>query len=574
MEKEKSRPNFVFIIADQLRGDSLGCAGHPDVRTPAIDALAADGVMFDKAYSTNPICVPTRASLISGNYSHKCTGRKNNGGALRDDQYRLPKLFSDAGYRTHAVGKLHYLPYAAPGEERTTNGFQSWRSAESGRVLKQYDREGRLRGVEDYFDYLSDVGWHGFTRAHGVGNNDIHPAVNPLPEAHQVDAWVAGEAVQFLDSAGRGAKAASADGGRPFFLHVGFPKPHSPFDPPARLAAAYDPRCIQRPAINRDGAARTPSSLESAFEHGQGYLSPEAIQVMRAYYYGLISFQDEQVARVFEALKRNGLWENTVVVFTADHGEMLGDFGFHFKSAMYEGSARVPLIVRVPTTVTRGSSHRALFKGGGKNGRGVAGGSGRAAASGGGGQDGHAASDGGRFPQQSSMLVGLPDLMPTMCDYAGITLDREVDGISLAPEIDARAAGAAAGAEAPGNAQGGGATNSDSRRSAGRETLVSYSLDSPRQTAMITDGRFKYIYNEAGAVEELYDLADDPAEEWNLAADKQYQGRRAELKRELISWARENGDEQLLDGDTLREAPPLSPEQLSFNVNRMGWRWY
>ena len=573
MKKEKTRPNFVFIIADQLRGDSLGCAGHPDVRSPAIDSLAADGVVFDKAYSTNPICVPTRASLISGNYSHKCTGQKNNGGALRDDQYRLPQLLSDAGYRTHAVGKLHYLPYAAPGQERTTNGFQSWRSAESGRVLKQHDREGRLRGVEDYFDYLSDVGWHGFTRAHGVGNNDIHPAISPLPEAHQVDAWVAGEAVQFIDSVGQAAEAASAGSApeQPFYLHVGFPKPHSPFDPPARLAAAYDPRHIQRPAVNRDGAARTPSSLQSSVEHGQGYLSPEAIQVMRAYYYGLITFQDEQVARVFEALKRNGLWENTVVIFTADHGEMLGDFGFHFKSSMYEGSARVPLIVRTPAGVAAGGErHAEAPSGGGGDGRGQGGrdpsGSRGTAPSG----------DGGGGGRRSSTLVGLPDLMPTICDYAGITLDHEVDGVSLAPELDGGTAGregvgadapggAGSGTEAPGNSHGG---------VAGRETLVSYSLDSPRQTAMITDGRFKYIYNETGVVEELYDLGDDPTEEWNLAGDKQYRGRQAELMSELISWAKKNGDEQLLDGDRLREGPPLSSEQLSFNVNRMGWRWY
>lgn len=441
--------------------------------------------------------------MITGNYSHKCTRTKNNGGAIGDDQAKLPQLLADAGYATYASGKLHYMPYAAPGEPRVTHGFQHWASAESGRVIRQYDPQGTKRGVEDYFDYLDDVGWRGYSRAHGVGNNDVHPAINPLPEEHHVDSWVATRAIDYLE------RHVDSNPDQPFFLNVGFPKPHSPFDPPYRHAAAYDPRTVRSPAQNRDELPRTPTARMSAIEHGQDLLSPETLQVIRAYYYGLISFQDEQAARILAALERLGLDDNTIVVFTADHGEMLGDFGFFFKSCMYEGAAHVPLIVRMP---------------GGRTGT-------------------------------SDALVGLQDIMPTLCSVAGVEPPNPVDGRSLLPYLEA-------------------GTGSPAGSTSDRELFVSYSLDSPNQTAMITDGRFKYVYNERGGVEELYDLGDDPREEYNVAGDAAHAARAAELRRELIAWARENRDEQLLDGDDLRASPAVDMDEITFDVNRMGWRWY
>lgn len=442
--------------------------------------------------------MPARATIITGNYSHKCTHQKNNGGAISDDQAKLPQLLADAGYATYASGKLHYVPYAAPSEPRVTHGFQHWASAESGRIIKKYDPQGTRRGVEDYFDYLEDVGWRGYSRAHGVGNNDVHPAINPLPQAHHVDSWVATRAIDYLE------QHVGSNPDQPFFLNVGFPKPHAPFDPPYRHVAAYDPRTVQAPAQNRDELPRTPTARMSAIEHGQDLLSPETLQVIRAYYYGLVSFQDEQTARILAALERLGLGDNTIVVFTADHGEMLGDFRFFFKSCMYEGAAHVPLIMRMP---------------GGRTGT-------------------------------NDALVGLQDIMPTLCSAAGIEPPNPVDGRSLLPYLTA----------------GG--------RSDDRELLVSYSLDSPNQTAMITDGHFKYVYNERGGVEELYDLGEDPREEYNRIDDAACTTRASELRQELIAWARENADGQLLDGDDLRVSPAVDFDAIGFDANRMGWRWY
>jgi arylsulfatase A-like enzyme len=478
-------------------------------------------VRFSNAYTPNPICVPARATMITGNYSHKCTRQKSNGGAIGDDQAKLPQLLADAGYATYASGKLHYVPYAAPGESRVMHGFQHWASAESGRIIKKYDPRGTKRGVEDYFDYLEEVGWRGYSRAHGVGNNDVHPAINPLPEEHHVDSWVATRAIDYLE------QHVDSNPDQPFFLNVGFPKPHSPFDPPYRHAAAYDPRSVQIPAQSRDELPRTPTARMSAIEHGQDLLSPETLQVIRAYYYGLISFQDEQAARILAALERLSLDEDTIVVFTADHGEMLGDFRFFFKSCMYEGAAHIPLIVRMP---------------------------------------------GGRIGT-SDALVGLQDIMPTLCSAAGIEPPGPVDGRSLLPYLAAGSGShtQAVSGEASGETSGAGAARSVRPD---RELLVSYSLDSPNQTAMITDGRYKYIYNERGGVEELYDLGEDPREEHNRINDAACTTRASELRQELIAWARENTDEQLLDGDDLRVSPAVDFDAVGFDANRMGWRWY
>lgn len=489
--------NILFIVADQFRGDTLGCAGHGDIKTPYLDALAARGTLFTKAHTPNPICVPARATMITGKYSHRATGTKNNAGRIGEDHVKLPELLAGRGFSTYASGKLHYVPYAAPGEERLTHGFQRWNSAESGRILKEYDPQGRTRGVEDYFDYLADAGWAGYSRAHGVGNNDIHPAVSPLPEEHQVDAWVATRAIDYLN------EHKEANPNKPFFLNVGFPKPHSPYDPSPRAAALYDPRKIQGPAENRDGGERTPASRVSAIRHGQGYMSPQALQVMRAYYYGLITFQDEQVGRILKALDELGLAEETLIVFTADHGDMMGDFGFHFKSCMYEGSTGIPFILAGPG-IPAGETRDAL--------------------------------------------AGLQDLFPTVCDYLGLEIPSGLDGESLLPVIRGE--------------------------SEGRDYFVSYSLDDPNQTAMVTDGRLKYIYNELGGVEELYDLAADPREETNRAGDPALADDQARLKDYLVTWAGEKGDDRLLEGKGLKQSPPVNYDEVEFQAGAMGWRWY
>ncbi|MFW5733239.1 MAG: sulfatase [Planctomycetota bacterium] len=495
------KPNVLIIMADQLRADALGCYGNEVCRTPNIDALARSGVLFENSFTPNPICVPARASITTGNYSHRATGCKENSGCIHDDQPKLAEHFNRFGYRSYAMGKLHYVPYASPDQPRLVHGFDVWDSCESGRILQQYDYAGRRRGVEDYFDYLHDVGWHGFTRAHGIGNNDVRPCPSPLPEEHQVDAWVASRTLTRL----REHHAATPD--RPFLAFCSFPKPHSPYDPPARLAQMYDPRDVPAPFGDAEMlATRNPTIEHIRQTHAIKQLSPEAIRVIRAYYYGLVTFQDEQVGRVLAGLEEMGLSENTIVVYIADHGDLLGDFGGFFKCNFLEGSLRVPIILRAP---------------------------------------------GLPAGQRRGQLAGLQDILPTLATLTGCELDQDVDGMDMTPWA------------------------SDAE-TAGRELYYAQCHESPRQAAMVTDGRWKYCRQETGGVEELYDLQEDPHELNNLALADRMDPTLAEWRARLIAEAKRYGDTALLSEDEsqLRTSPLDRQAIRKAGIGGMGWRWY
>ena len=376
-----ARPNILLITADQFRWDTLRCAGHPAIQTPHLDTLAARGTRFCNAFSPDPICVPARATIMTGNYPTVCTGVKANSGRIRADQPLLTDTLKRVGYRAYAVGKLHFVPYAPPGEPRLVHGFDAVDLTESGRILARYDPQGRLRGLEDYGDFLADAGWGGYTRAHGIGNNDVRPCASPLPPALHVDHWIADRALHRLE------RHAAESPERPFFLWMSSPKPHSPYDPPRPYDALYDPRRLPRPfGSAADLVDRDPFLEQTRIQHAVDSLSPEAWQVIRSYYYGSITFLDAMIGRVLDHLQRRGLADRTLVLFTADHGDLLGDFGSCFKSVHLNGSVRIPFLAAGP---------------------GVAAG------------------------RVSQALVGLQDLLPTLAAAAGTAPDRPVHGRDL-----------------------------------------------------------------------------------------------------------------------------------------------
>ncbi|MBM4031852.1 MAG: hypothetical protein FJ291_08720 [Planctomycetes bacterium] len=374
-------PNILILFADQLRADALGCHGNPVCQTPHLDALAAAGVVFESAFTPNPICVPARASLTTGNYSHRATGVKDNGGLIRDDQPRMAHHFAARGYATYACGKLHYTPYAPPGQPRVLHGFQHCDLTESGRLINQYDPKGTLRGLEDYHDYLADAGWAGFSRAHGIGNNDVRPCPTPLPAELHVDAWVADCTIRRL------REHVAARPGQPFLLYCGFPKPHAPLDPPCEYVRRYDVRDIPPPVGDETMLDdRNPDIARTRRTHALDSLSPAARRVAKLYYYALITHQDAQVGRVLAALDATGVADDTIVLFTADHGDLMGDFGGFFKGNFLQGSVHVPFILRTP---------------------------------------------GGPKGARRRELVGLQDVLPTLAALTGCPLDAAVHGLDL-----------------------------------------------------------------------------------------------------------------------------------------------
>ena len=374
--------NLLVITADHMRHDAIGCNGNAFVQTPNIDRLASGGVTFANSFTPDPICVPARASITTGCYPHRATGLKANSGRIRDDVPKIAEHFAAAGFRTYAIGKLHYVPYAPPGEPRLLHGFGHAELCEEGRILNQYDPEGKIEGLEDYHDYLKSVGWGGYERAHGVGNNDVHPSPSPVPAEHHEEAWVANRSMAILK------KHKTDHPGQPFFLWASFTKPHSPYDPPHDYARRYDPRDIPAPIGEPASLEGRDRELERrAKRYGWDRLSPEGVRLARAYYYGLVTFHDEMVGRILQRLEDEGLADDTVVVYTADHGDLLGDFGRFFKTCFYDGAVKIPLIVRAPGAAPEG--------------------------------------------EVRDHLVGLQDILPTACALTGAPAVEGVDGMDL-----------------------------------------------------------------------------------------------------------------------------------------------
>ena len=380
------RPNILLITGDHLRNDALACNGNPFVDTPHVDALAARGATFLNAFSPNPICVPGRAAITTGNYPHVCTGNKNNGGRIREGQTTIAGHFAGAGYATLAIGKLHYVPYAPPGQPRLLHGFQRAELCEEGRIVGLFDPQGRQHGLEEYHDFLHDVGWGGYERAHGIGNNDVRAATCALPAEYHEEAWVAQRTIANLRE--------HLDGWpeQPFFCWASFTKPHSPYDPPEPYHRRYDPRELPPPIGSLDLLAdRDPLLRSLPTAYGWDKLSPEAVRLSRAYYYGMITFQDAMIGRMLGFLKDAGELENTIILYSADHGDLLGDFGCFFKCNMLQGSVGVPLVVAGPGVPAQAEP----------------------------------------LPH----LAGLQDILPTVADLAGVPLPRPVHGISQAQAL-------------------------------------------------------------------------------------------------------------------------------------------
>lgn len=381
------QPNILLITADQLRWDCLGVAGNPVIQTPQLDALAARGIWFRNAFTPDPICVPARASIMTGNYPHVCTGIKDNFGRIRDPQPLLTEVLKQVGYRTYAMGKLHFLPYAPPDQPRLVHGFEHVDLHESGRIVGQFDPRGEQSGLEDYFDYLKTLGWRGYSRAHGGGNNDVRPCPSPLPAEHHVDHWIADCTMRQID------RHRQDFPDRPFFMWMSSPKPHSPYEAPRPYDQRYDPRELPPPVGTPELLAdRDPEIDRNRFPHAVTSLSPEAWQVIRSYYYGCVTFLDAMIGRVLAHLKQHGLLENTLVLFTADHGDLLGDFGSCFKRNHLNGSVRIPFIAAGPGIAT------------------------------------------GKI---SDALVGLQDILPTLAHKAHAPIGQAVQGIDLSPHLAA-----------------------------------------------------------------------------------------------------------------------------------------
>ncbi len=323
------RPNILFVMVDEMRFDAMGCAGHPTVKTPTLDALAAQGVMFRNAYTVSPVCCPARASVFSGRYPH-VHGVRRNGLPHNDGEIFLPSILRHYGYHTAIAGKLHYNP------KRFDYGFDVFHtftnegpSPENGHIAYLRNKHGRgaakwavKKGTQPWPD--DELG------------KDVGEFAYPMEDFETE--WITDRSIAYLRERARAQQ--------PFFLFTSYLKPHSPSVEPKPYFDLYDPAKIPvkpLPPNAKEQRARAKGRARRKF------IDDEQMQrVMTALYYGAITHIDNELKRLFVELERLGLAGNTIVVFTSDHGNMLGDRGLWFKDFMYEGSAHVPLLMKIP----------------------------------------------------------------------------------------------------------------------------------------------------------------------------------------------------------------------------------
>lgn len=460
-EQADQRLNVLFLVADDLNCD-LHCYGHPQVQSPNIDRLARRGVLFERAYCQFPLCSPSRSSFLTGrrpNETHILTnsgrdaktGRYNEHPHFRDyipDTVTLPQLFRQHGYFVARVGKLYH--YGVPGQIGTSglDDPPSWDYV--------VNPAGRDKAEENKV----------FSLVPGSYGGTLSWLAADGTDAEQTDGLVATAAISLMQQ--------YRD--KPFFLAVGFYRPHTPYVAPKNYFGRYPPDQIRLPELSDDDRSRRPLaaylSAKKEQETMTDQLRREAIQA----YHASITFMDAQVGRVLDALERLGLEDKTIVVMTSDHGYHMYDHGLWQKMSLFENSARVPLIISAPGA-----------KGNGRT---------------------------------TGSLAELVDLYPTLADLCGLPAPDYLDGTSLRPVLDdpSRSVKSAAFTQV--------------QRRVNRQEFHGYSVRTERwRYTLWDDGR---------QGEQLYDMQQDPREWRNLAGDPRYASVIAELKplvRQYAGWA-------------------------------------
>lgn len=372
MEKKtnEKRPNILLIQADQLAAQSLPVYGHSLVKAPNIQKIADNGVVFENAYCNFPLCAPSRISMLTGRYAH-ALGAWDNATEQPASNPTIPHYLRRLGYETILCGKMHFI-----GPDQ----------------LHGYDK----RLVTDIYpsNYAWTPDWTKGERDRPTGIS-MRPVIESGPCARSLQIDYDDEVAyngrqQIYDLARYG-------GGKPFFLTVSFTHPHSPFVISEKYWNLYDNAEIDMPTVPELSLDEVDTlSRWLHYAHGADLhtITPQNVRNARHAYYGMVSYVDEKIGEIMSALKESGLEDNTIVILTSDHGEMLGERGMWYKQHFFERSARVPMIVSHPKAFT---------------------------------------------PKRLQQVVSLVDLLPTILDFAGtknpVPMVSECDGNSLADLI-------------------------------------------------------------------------------------------------------------------------------------------
>ncbi len=364
-----NRPNVLLICVEHWSGRMMSALGHPVVMTPTLDRLAANGVLFTNAYSTTPVCIPARRELMTGTFSRTHGARSFDQKMTMAGRPTLPQVFRDAGYQTYAVGKLHVHP------QRDRIGFED--------VMLDEAAKERRSNPDDYEMFLTEQGYHGQQFTHGAGN-DYFTRPWHLPEHTHPANWTVRETCRYI---------VRRDPTRPAFWYMSFVPPHPPLTPPEPYVDLYRGVDVGAPFVGdwAEDAAGMPYAYRAKgyAVSRRSYPEPMLREARRAYY-AQCTHVDHQIRLVIGTLREEGLLDDTVIMLTADHGEMIGNHHHYGKAVFYEDSAKVPMLLAPAAGGERAA------------GRGV---------------DGR--------------LAALADVMPTLLDLCGIPAPEGVEGLSL-----------------------------------------------------------------------------------------------------------------------------------------------
>ena len=332
------RPNILWYCTDQQRFDTIGALGNPHVATPTIDSLVNNGVALTHAYCQSPICTPSRSSFMTGMYPSRVHNTRNGNETFPAYPPVITKLIADSGYDCGLIGKFHLQSAGHRTEPRIDDGFSYWKFSHA-------PRDDWSEG-HDYAQWVSSRG----------GDLDaLRESEDRVPPEYHQTTWGSECAIDFIKS--------HQDASQPWLLNLNIYDPHPPFIPPKAYADRFDAAKMPGPYF-RDSDLTQQTKLAS-LDFQDELRTPEehnAFQV-QAWYYAMIAQIDDQLARILATLDATGQRDNTIILFTSDHGEALGDHGLMFKGCrFYEGLVRVPLIFSWPGKFASGVQSDALVE--------------------------------------------------------------------------------------------------------------------------------------------------------------------------------------------------------------------
>jgi len=462
---DNNKPNILWLCTDQQRYDTIAELGYPDVSTPNIDKLVKNGTTFERTYCQSPICTPSRASFLTGMYASSVRVNRNGIPSFPDFPPLITKTLADNGYTCGLIGKLHLTSAYQRIEERADDGYSYWQYSHA-------PRDDWEKG-HDYADWV---------RSKGEILGELITHVEGVPaELHQTT-WCAEKTIEFMQD----------NKDRPWLASVNMYDPHPPFNPPQSYRDQFDPAEMTPPLFRESDIAQqqklAPVAFQSKGQHPDNLdinspILPQSAQpnlleaetsgerdaqTLKAAYYAMMKLVDDQVGRIIDALEESGQLDNTIIIFTSDHGETLGDHGLIMKGCrFYEGLVRVPLIWS---------------------------------------WKGHFGKD-----VRTDALVELTDIVPTLLDVVGLDIPDYVTGQSLYPIL--------MGEQSP-----------DKHRDYVRcEYIDALDLPDDSYATMYFDGRYKLSVYHTHNLGELYDLQVDPDEFDDLWDSPDHQHIKTEL---------------------------------------------